>query len=100
VERHASTAVIRFSRPDPPAGLLDQIRRQDGVHEVRQAGSRITIRGRRQMVAYVCAVLARWEPVPDDLSISVPSLEDALLGLLEGDSVPVSKEKELAGGRR
>jgi ABC-2 type transport system ATP-binding protein len=98
VERHASTAVIRFSRPDPPTGLLEQIARLDGVHEVRQAGSRITIRGHRRMVAYVCAVLARWEPVPEDLSICVPSLEDALLGLLEGDSVPVSKE--LVGGRR
>ena len=26
VERHASTAVIRFSMPDPPAQLLDQVR--------------------------------------------------------------------------
>jgi ABC-2 type transport system ATP-binding protein len=98
VERHASTAVIRFSKPDAPAGLLDQVRRLDGVYQVRQAGGRITIRGHRRIVAYVGAVLVRWEPVPADLSIYLPSLEDALIGLLEGDPVPVSKE--LVGGRR
>ncbi len=85
VNRHASTAVIRFSRPDPPAELLDQVRRLDGVQEVSRSGDRITVRGHRRIIAYVGAVLVRWEPVPADLSIYVPSLEDALLGLLNGD---------------
>ncbi len=104
VERHASTATIRFSRPDPPAGLLDQVRRLDGVREVEQAGARITIRGHRRIVAYVGAVLVRWEPVPADLSISVPRLEDALLDLLDGEPgkpdelMPAGRE--LVGGRR
>src|ERR1700735_413404 len=31
VERHASTATIRFSMPDPPVALLDLLRRLDGV---------------------------------------------------------------------
>ena len=85
VERHASTAVIRFSRPDPPARLLDQVRRLDGVREVSRDGDRITVRGHRRIIAYVGAALVRWEPVPADLSVYVPSLEDALLGLLDDD---------------
>ena len=85
VNRHASTAVIRFSRPDPPAELLDQVRRLDGVREVSKSGDRITVRGHRRIIAYVAAALVRWEPVPADLSIYVPSLEDALLDLLNGD---------------
>jgi ABC-2 type transport system ATP-binding protein len=104
VERHASTAVIRFSMPDPPAQLLDQVRRLDGVREVTQSGARITVRGHRRIVAHVCAALVRWEPVPADLAISQPGLEDALLGLLNGDHdeppAAASVNGELIGGRR
>ncbi|MGH3197330.1 MAG: ABC transporter ATP-binding protein [Streptosporangiaceae bacterium] len=107
VERHASTAVIRFSMSDPPAQLLDQIRRLDGVHEVEREGARITVRGHRRIIAYVGAILVRWEPVPADLSVHVPSLEDALLGLLNGDqhaqaevAAAIPAGTELIGGRR
>ena len=103
VERHASTAVIRFSMPDPPAQLLDQVRRLDGVREVTRSGARITVRGHRRIVAHVCAALVRWEPVPGDLAISQPGLEDALLGLLNGDRdepAAASVNGELIGGRR
>jgi ABC-2 type transport system ATP-binding protein len=107
VERHASAAVIRFSMPDPPALLLDQVRRLDGVREVSRAGSQITVRGHRRIIAYVGAALVRWEPVPADLSVHVPSLEDALLGLLNGDQddqreagAVTAVDTELVGGRR
>ena len=110
VDRHAGTATIRFSRPDPPALLLDQVRRLDGVREVERDGARITVRGHRRIIAYVGATLVRWEPVPADLSVHVPSLEDALLGLLDGDraghaghATPgsfIPAGKELLGGRR
>jgi ABC-2 type transport system ATP-binding protein len=104
VERHAGTAVIRFSMPDPPAQLLDQVRRLDGVREVTRSGARITVRGHRRIVAHVCAALVRWEPVPADLAISQPGLEDALLGLLNGDrdepAAAASVNGELIGGRR
>ena len=104
VRRHASTAVVRFSMADPPAALLDQIRRLDGVQEVEQAGTRITVRGHRRIIAYVGAVLVCWEPVPADLDVHVPSLEDALLGLLDGEHGAAAKvmpdDKELIGGRR
>jgi ABC-2 type transport system ATP-binding protein len=108
VERHASTAVIRFSMPDPPAQLLDQVRRLDGVREVSRTGSRITVRGHRRIIAYVGAALVRWEPVPADLSVHVPSLEDALLALLNGgqhgqaeagEAAVTPITHELTGGR-
>jgi len=104
VERHASTAVIRFSMPDPPAELLDQVRRLDGVTEVSRDGPRVTVRGHRRIIAYVGAALVRWEPVPDDLSVYVPSLEDALLDLLNDDQrdqpATASVNSEMIGGRR
>ena len=105
VRRHASAALIRFSMADPPAALLDQVRRLDGVWEVEQAGSRITVRGHRRIIAYVGAVLVCWEPVPADLSVHVPSLQDALLGMLDGErdngaAEVMPDDKELIGGRR
>jgi hypothetical protein len=99
VDRHAGTATIRFSLPDAPAPLLDQVRRLDGVYEVEKAGARVTVRGARTAIAYVGAALVRWGLVPADLSVHVPTLEDALLGLLDGSAV-VPEHRELVGGRR
>ena len=102
VDRHAGTATIRFSLPDAPALLLDQVRRLDGVREVERAGARITVRGARPVIAHVGAVLVGWGPVPADLSVHVPTLEDALLGLLDGADVgdEGAEYRELVGGRR
>jgi hypothetical protein len=38
--------------------------------------------------------------VPADLSVHVPSLEDALLGLLDAPRPAVAEETTLVGGRR
>jgi len=103
VDRHAGTATIRFSMQDPPALLLDQVRRLDGVHAVERDGARITVRGHRRIIAYVGAALVQWEPVPADLSVHVPTLEDALLGLLEerpATGTPSLAEMNLVGGQR
>ena len=102
VDRHAGTATIRFSMPDAPALLLDQVRRLDGVHEVERAGARVSVRGARTVIAHVGAVLVGWGPVPADLSVHVPTLEDALLGLLDGADVgdEGAEYRELVGGRR
>ncbi len=87
-----------------PRHCWTRFRRLDGVQEVEQAGTRITVRGHRRIIAYVGAVLACWEPVPADLDVHVPSLEDALLGLLDGGHGAAAKvmpdDKELVGGRR
>ena len=102
VDRHAGTATIGFSMPDPPALLLDQVRRLDGVHEVERAGTRVTVHGARPVIAHVGAVLVRWGSVPADLSVHVPSLEDALLGLLDerpATGTPAVADMNLVGGR-
>ena len=102
VDRHAGTATIRFSMPDAPALLLDQVRRLDGVQGVERAGARVTVRGARPVIAHVGAALVRWGSVPADLSVHVPTLEDALLGLLDGAGAggEGAEHRELVGGRR
>ena len=96
VDRHAALATVRFSLPDPPAGLLDQVRRLDGVLGVDRLGPRVTVRGDRRIIAHVGAALVRWDSVPWDLNVQVPTLEDAMLDLLAAESRPV----ELAGAVR
>jgi ABC-2 type transport system ATP-binding protein len=102
VDRHARRATVRFSLPDPPAPLLDELRRLDGVRGVARAGTRVTVHGDRRIIAHVGAALVRWGSVPEDLSVHVPDLEDALLSLLEpppAAGAPVAVENELVGGR-
>jgi ABC-2 type transport system ATP-binding protein len=102
VDRHARRATVRFSLPDPPAPLLDELRRLDGVRGVARAGTRVTVHGDRRIIAHVGAALVRWGSVPEDLSVHVPDLEDALLSLLEpppAAGAPVAAENELVGGR-
>ena len=82
VDRYARRATVSFTMADPPAGLLSEVSRLDCVGEVQRAGPRVTVQGDRRMIAYVGAALVRWGPVPADLSVRVPGLEDALLSLL------------------
>jgi ABC-2 type transport system ATP-binding protein len=103
VDRHARRATVRFSLPDPPAPLLDQLRQLNGVRNVERAGARVTVRGDRRIIAHVGATLVLWGSVPDDLSVHVPNLDDALLSLLEpraAEEAPVPARSELIGGRR
>jgi hypothetical protein len=46
----------------------------------------VTLRGERAAIAHVCAALVSADWVPPDLSVQVPSLEDALVDLLERTS--------------
>jgi ABC-2 type transport system ATP-binding protein len=103
VDRYAQTATIHFTLPDPPAPLLDELRRLDGVHRVERAGPRVTVYGSRLIIAHVGAALVRWDTVPGDLRVHIPSLEDALLRLLNERppaGTPAVAEMDLAGGRR
>jgi ABC-2 type transport system ATP-binding protein len=103
VDRHARRATVRFSLPDPPAPLLGQLRQLNGVRDVERAGARVTVRGDRRIIAHVGATLVLWGSVPDDLSVHVPNLDDALLSLLEpraAEEAPVPARSELIGGRR
>jgi hypothetical protein len=61
------------------------------------------VHGDRRIIAHVGATLVRRGAVPTDLSVQIPDLEDALLGLLDGDSAAaavISEQRELVGGRR
>jgi ABC-2 type transport system ATP-binding protein len=102
VDRYAATATVRFSLPDPPAALLDELRRLDGARQVERAGSRVTVQGDRRIIAHVGASLVQRGTVPGDLAVHVPDLEDALLTLLEPGppetTAPV--HLELLGGNR
>jgi ABC-2 type transport system ATP-binding protein len=111
VDRHARQATVSFTMADPPAGLLGELSRLDGVGEVRREGARVTVHGDRRMIAYVGAALVRWGSVPGDLSVRVPDLEGALLSLLgaeQPDGAPAQAGSEGAlpdgsqfiGGRR
>jgi ABC-2 type transport system ATP-binding protein len=84
VNRHAGMGCrLAFSVPDhAPAAMLDQVGRLDHVRSVSRSGHRVEVRSSRPGIAYVSAVLAGWDQVPDDLTVYVPTLEDALLGLL------------------
>jgi ABC-2 type transport system ATP-binding protein len=84
VNRYAATGCrLTFSVPDDaPAAMMDQVGRLDGVRSVSRSGSQAEVRGSRNAIAYVSAVLVGWDQVPDDLAVYVPTLEDALLALL------------------
>jgi ABC-2 type transport system ATP-binding protein len=103
VARHANVATVHFSWPDPPASLLEEMARLEGVRDVRRSDARIIVEGNRAMIAHVGAVLVRYGTVPDDLGVHVPSLDDAMLRLLgdgtAADATPVT-EQELVGGAR
>jgi ABC-2 type transport system ATP-binding protein len=107
VARHANVAMVHFTWPDPPSALLDEMRVLDGVRDVKRSAGRITVEGSRATIAHVGAVLVRHGPVPADLDVQVPSLDDAMLTLLNGAPVkagltPVTDvtDKRLVGGRR
>jgi ABC-2 type transport system ATP-binding protein len=101
VNRHARRATVRFSLPDPAAALLEEIRQLDGAASVERAGARITVHGDRRVIAHIGAALVRWGPVPDDLDVHVPDLDDAMLSLLEhADGTPIPADNDLIGGRR
>jgi hypothetical protein len=53
------------------------------VFEVHRRAGQVRIMGDRTAIAHVGAALVRAGRVPPDLSVQIPSLEDALLGLLD-----------------
>ncbi|HEY6493860.1 MAG TPA: hypothetical protein VIZ43_11330 [Trebonia sp.] len=102
VARHANVATVRFSWPDPPASLLEEISRVEGVRTVRRSAGRITVDGSRATIAHVGAALVRHGPVPADLDVHVPTLDDAMLSLLTGGPAraeAADEAAELVGGR-
>jgi ABC-2 type transport system ATP-binding protein len=104
VDRHAGWATVTFTTPTAGGDeLQDLLSRADGVRDVDRTGPRITVHGDRRMIAQVGAVLVGQGPVPRDLRVQIPTLEDALLGLLDGSSekdAATAPPRELVGAHR
>jgi ABC-2 type transport system ATP-binding protein len=82
VDRHARWATVRFTWTST-AELYTELRALPGVHSLERIGDRLEVRGDRSIIAYVGAILVRRGTVPADLTVEVPDLEAALLGLLD-----------------
>jgi ABC-2 type transport system ATP-binding protein len=102
VDRHGRWASVTFTMPDDPgaADLLRELERLDGVRRVAREHGRACIHGDRRSVAHVGAALVRHDRVPDDLTVHVPNLEDALLGMLDGPAVTADAESFALTGAR
>lgn len=85
VARHAGGCVVRFGLPDEePAVALRQLTALPGVTAVERRHGQVVVRGATEAIAHVGGwLLATGRPVPGDLRVDVPTLEDALLTLLE-----------------
>jgi ABC-2 type transport system ATP-binding protein len=95
VARHAGGATVRFAMPAvtdiAAAAALQELNRLPGVEAVSRERDQVLVRGDRAVIAHVGAwLVARREPIPDDLRVDVPDLEAALLTLLDhSDPIPM-----------
>lgn len=80
----AGTVGVRFSSPS--AAALEGLERLRGVAEVGYDGSVAEVRAEPEAVIRVAAELASRDLTPDDFTVIRPSLEDAVVTLLEGGS--------------
>jgi ABC-2 type transport system ATP-binding protein len=88
IDRYSRRAVIRFSLPgDASDVFVGELRGLVGVTGVERHARRVTVRGDRRSIAHVGAALVRGGCVPDDLTVEVPNLEDAVIGLLNDAAV-------------
>jgi ABC-2 type transport system ATP-binding protein len=96
VDRHAPWATVRFEGRG--SGVpIDALRAIEGVRRVRRLGSQVEVHGDRRMIAHVCASLVGWGKVPDDLTVVMPDLEEAVIDLLAQSD---RRALELTGGAR
>jgi ABC-2 type transport system ATP-binding protein len=84
VNRYGPGIGVSFTDPNADPAILQSL---CGVRSVALSASRVELRGDRRMVAHVGAHLVetstrRHAPVPGDLRVHEPSLEDALLELI------------------
>ncbi|MDQ6840382.1 MAG: ABC transporter ATP-binding protein [Actinomycetota bacterium] len=97
VDRHAPWATVRFTAG--PSGVgAEELRALEGVRRVRRhENGRLEVEGDRAMIAHVCAHLLARGPVPDDLAVVMPDLEEAVIALLADNA---GRALELTGGTR
>lgn len=94
IDRYGRSATISFTLPEVEARALN-LRGLGGVHDVCIDAGRVAVRGDRTSVAYVGAALVHAGTVPADLTVEVPDLEDALIGLFE-----LAEPTHLIGARK
>lgn len=97
VARHGGGVVVGFSEQAGTdaerATALQQLNALPGVISVTRTGDQLVIRGERAVIAHVGAwLLSTGRPVPPDLQVHVPTLEDALLTLLDTDTPNPAKD--------
>ena len=84
--RYGQAVTISFTSPAGAAGLAaGELRALPGVTGVSRQASRVVVTGVPAAIAYVGAALASSGHVSADLAVRMPTLEDALLGLLDRD---------------
>ena len=87
VDRYGRSATVSFTLSDDHGlEMLSRLRLLPGVSGVREQAGKVRVSGTRAAVAHIGAELVAAGWVPPDLAARVPSLEDALLSLLERDS--------------
>jgi ABC-2 type transport system ATP-binding protein len=89
IDRYGRSATVSFGSAGDAGGVTpDQLRRLPGVRSVRTEADRISATGDRTAIAHIGAALVASGRVPADLSVRQPTLEDALVHLLEHDDAP------------
>ena len=80
INRNAPWATVRFgttkARTHPGLTTLE------GVRDVQRTGTSVEVHGDRRMIASVCSYMLGHGNVPEDLTVTMPNLEDAVLTLL------------------
>jgi ABC-2 type transport system ATP-binding protein len=102
IDRYGSSATVTFSTQADLGldALPAKLAKLPGVRAVSERLGRVTITGDRGAIAHVGAALVSAGWVPPDLSVRVPTLEDALVTLLKGAekaSFPELAAAELIG---
>ncbi len=97
IDRHGGAAVISFTLPPAvvPDYWLSRLGDLPGAGEVSVHRGRATVRGDRCAIAHVGALLVETDWTPLDLSVHMPSLEDALVNLLEADALEPPSDRAL-----
>jgi ABC-2 type transport system ATP-binding protein len=85
VDRHGRSATMTFTLPADLelTTFVHELRDLPGVSAVGQLAGKVTVSGQRIAIAHVGAALVRAGSVPGDLAVKVPSLDDALVDLLD-----------------
>ncbi|HTF11248.1 MAG TPA: ABC transporter ATP-binding protein [Asanoa sp.] len=89
VARHAGGATVRFSWPVVERdAMMSYLRSLPGVRTVSDTGGTLSVQGDRQVIAHVGAALVSRGHIPADLTVEIPNLETAMLGLLSREPAP------------